>query len=255
MPQYWDFFASTQMAQSVVRVSEMARTTPDKVFATELIAWINGLKSDLRRLSTTLPPKIDEHIREALEATRKRPPTDKSRHLKDNIHSEPYRTGGANNLGAIGVAREDILDQTTNPEGGSDRPYWLVIEEGSDRWQPQMIGRVLFGKFHGPEGESRPSQDRFQQDSSFVFGRSQPLSILGHSVPNPFGQSGGGIGQVERAIEPQHYLERGSEVGWEEYVAAIQIISVRFAKRLREIDGRRLARERFAALEAGFLAR
>lgn len=226
------------MAQAVVQVSELARTTPDKVFAAELVAWINALKAELRRISAALPAKIDEHIRDALEASRKRPPTDKSRHLKDNIRSEPYRVGGANNLGAIGVASEEILDQTTNPDGGSDRPYWLVIEEGSDRWQPEMVGRVLFGKFEGPGGSSRPSQERFREDSSFVFG----------------GQ-GAGIGQVERAIEPQHFLDRGTEQGWKEYTAAIDQVSVRFAKRLREIDIRRLERERIAALEASFLRR
>lgn len=223
---YWDVFASRGMVQVVESIASSAAATKDLVLKAALVSLISDLRRDLYDLARAISPRVDAHIRRFLESERKRPPTDKTRHLSDNIHSRAPRGLGA--LGVVGVAEEAELDRTTNPDGGSDRPYWLVIEEGSVAIQPEMRGRRLFGSFVGPGGESAPSPDHFREDSSFIFG------------------TGLGRGVVQNDIEPQHFLERGTEEGWSDYVSAINALQSVYVKRLLEIQ--RAAAERASGL-------
>lgn len=222
--QFWDVFSSRQAVTVMANVQTAALQTTDDIEKRQLFKWLVDFRRDLYGIARATSVKVDEHIRRVLESERVRPPTDKTRHLSDNIHSRVPEGLGA--LGVVGVADETELDRTTNPNGGSDRPYWLVIEEGSAKIQPQMRGRELFGSFFGPGGESAPSSDSFREDSSFVFGA-----------------SGGGRGVIQRDIEPQHYLARGTEEGWKDYITAINALQDVYATRLIEIRNASLLRQ------------
>lgn len=217
MPEFsfWDVFGSRQAVEILKNVQIAALETRDDIEKAALFRWYTEFRVDLEAIARQVAPKVDEHIRRFLESERKRPPTDKTRHLSDNIRSRVPNGLGA--LGVVGVADESELDKTTNPDGGSDRPYWLVIEKGSAEIQPEMRGRELFGSFVGPGGESAPSPDHFREDSSFIFGTG-----LGHGV-------------IENEIEPQHFLSRGTEEGWIDYVNAISALQQVYFKRLAEI--------------------
>lgn len=217
MPDYsfWDVFGSRAAVQIMTNVQTAALQTSDDIEKAALFQWLLDFRTDLYVIARETAPKVDAHIRRFLESERKRPPTDKSRHLSDNIKSRVPQGLGA--LGVVGVADESELDRTTNPNGGSDKPYWLVIEEGSAAIQPEMRGRKLFGSFHGPGGDSAPSQDHFREDSSFIFGNE------------------GGRGMIDRDIEPQHFLERGTEEGWKDYIAAIGTLQATYLERLTKI--------------------
>lgn len=217
MPDYsfWELFGSRSAVQIATNVQAHALKTTDDIEKAALFQWVEDFQAALYVVARETAPKVDDHIRRFLESERKRPPTDKTRHLSDNIQSRVPK--GLGPVGVVGVADESELDRTTNPDGGSDKPYWLVIEEGSAAIQPEMRGRRLFGSFHGPAGDSAPSQDHFREDSSFIFG------------------SEGGQGMIDREIEPQHFLERGTEEGWRDYIAAIGALQDVYLKRLVEI--------------------
>jgi hypothetical protein len=241
--EFWEFFASSQMAEGMLGISTLARVTPDPLLRTQLLELIKELRAELRVLAVKTAKDADRLIGEVLEAEQVRPDTNKDHHLKDNIKSMPYP--GAASLGAVGIASIEVLDRTVNPRGGSDRPYWIVIEEGSDIHQPQLRGRRLFGKFFGPSGSSRPSPSRFRQDSSFIFSKDAQFPGQG---------SGGGFGVVENAIKGQHFLGRGSDAAWGEYVGAIAAIDSRYSVRLAALVNAAAGRVTQAAREAELLA-
>lgn len=223
---YWGLYTpSAQMIEDILAIDQLALTTRDELFRLDVLRIRSQLHRDLGNVAARFAPKIDERIRDVLESERVRPPTDKDRHLKDNIHSQPYSPGGFG-FGAIGIASVEELDKTTNPQGGSDRPYWRVIEEGSDLWQPEMVGRTLFGSFLGPGGDiSAPSQDRFRQDSSFIFGAGDKDESSGKGV-------------IERSIDGQHFLDQGKDEMFAAYAEAMVSVTARWAVRLQEATAR-----------------
>jgi hypothetical protein len=221
-PESFEFFASRDMLE-VLRIGKIKRDEffrlGDRVSAAKVAAIMVDIESKLSEIATKTAAMADEAALARLASTRRRPQTDRSRHLEDSIKSEPWL------LGSVKIALIDELNQAINPEDG--RPYWRTQEYGSAPdaavgWEGnEMAGRILYGRFD----DDRPRAD---------FRRSNLGAALAPSAGFTWGHPGSnaGYGTIEEELPPRHFLREGSEVAWGFYRAEVARLSVEMAGRV-----------------------
>jgi hypothetical protein len=227
-PESFEFFASRDMLEAL-RIGKLKRdeffALGDRVNAAKVGAILVDMEAELQKLATRTAAMADEAALRRLESTRRRPMTDRSRHLEDSIKSEPWL------LGSVKVALIDELNQAVNPEDG--RPFWRTQEYGSAPdptvgWEGnEMAGRILYGRFD----DDRP---RAQFARSRLGDAEAPSAHFTWGYPG----SSAGFGTIEEELPPRHFLREGSEVAWQFYRREVARLSTEMAGRVVRLMGR-----------------
>lgn len=209
-PDAWEIFSCSVMFRvledlSVIRTRFAAQADPRALFVAQLIVNINA---DLELLALRTAEVADKAIKGVITRTERRPATTHPHHLRDSIQSVPLPFGGV----AVGLLEE--LAKVENPQTGG--VYWLTQEEGSRETGNSMTGRVLFGKFEGPNHFERPMEEyrgvAGAPGSEFLFG-----------------QPGGGYGTIAHEIEGRHFLRQGADEAFAYYVRGLERISTKYS--------------------------
>lgn len=223
-PPAWEFFSSIEMAQAMARIATLRREAiaAGRLDIQAAVSRIGvELERDLENLARTTAARADEAIRRKLKETRRRPRTDRSRHLEDSIRSIPYP-----GLGGVKIALVEELDKAVNPGGYG--PYWSAIEFGSVEVGNPMEGRVLYGTFTG--GGSDPERPR----------KAYRRDIIGAGAMAPHAQfewygEDPGKGVIHNEIEGRHFLKRGADEAWAFYAREIAAMDRRYSKRVLDL--------------------
>lgn len=228
----WESFGSVEMIEAMTRVAALRREAialgrPDIQVAVSSIGV--ELQRELDAVSIETARRADEAIIRKLQSTRRRPRTDRSRHLEDSIVSSPWQFPGApSTLGGVKIALVDELDKAVNPSGYG--PYWSALEFGSVEVGNVMTGRTLYGTFSG--GGSDPERPR----------RAYRRDLLGDAIaPHAQFEWGGedqGKGVIHNEIEGRHFLRDGTEEAWRYYAGRIASIDARYAARILDLIAR-----------------
>jgi hypothetical protein len=222
-PPAWEFFSSIEMVDALTRIATLRREAirvgrPDIQLALSQIGV--ELERELNTLATTTAARADEAIKRKLMETRRRPRTDRTRHLEDSIKSVPYP-----GLGGVKIALVSELDQAVNPSGYG--PYWSAIEFGSVEVGNPMTGRTLYGTFTG--GGSDPERPRraYRRDNLGD-------AMAPHAQFEWYGEDEG-KGVIKHEIEGRHFLKRGADEAWAFYAREVRTLDNRYSKRLLDL--------------------
>lgn len=215
---YWDFLGSSDTAIFVERLAAAAVRERDPIAKGQYAAALKDIQRDLAAAAVRIALKADEAASGVLKAKRKRPAFTSPDHgpLEEHVKSEPVP--GMSKLGAVGVARETLLHE---------HPGWAVQEYGSVLIYPGFTERVLYGAFVG--GEGGPDKPR---EIYGTRGGAKPP----HAKYIP-GGTPTGPGQIDREIEPKHYLRTASNVARAEFLRELRVIETTYTPRLLRIAG------------------
>lgn len=218
-PDAWDFFGSTQMVEAMTIIARLRREAiaagrPDIQAGISRVGV--ELQRELDRLARRTVEVADEAIVRKLRSSRRRPHTDRSRHLEDSIRSIPFP-----GLGGVKIALIEELDKAVNPGGYG--PYWRAIEFGSVEVGNPMTGRTLYGTFTG--GGSSPERPRYEYRRDVI----GDGAIAPHAQFEWHGEDTG-KGIIHNEIEGRHFLKEGTDEAWAFYAAEVARIDARVSR-------------------------
>lgn len=217
MPDFYQRIESPTVVgiyEHMLKIQARATRAGRSDIAEEVGFLIANLRADLRQLAAETAVQADRRARHFLAARRKRPETPKGKHLRDFVGSHVTFP----NLGGVGLFSLDELNNAVNPNGGSKRPYWRAIEYGLDEG---FVGRRIFGSFHTPGPQTRPSPQAIGGAEHAVF-RAMP----------PEDTDDAGWMTVQRPIRAQHFLSDAADEAVASYRKRLVTINDTIAHRI-----------------------
>lgn len=172
---------------------------------------------NLDRAATIGAQAAARGMKGVLKQTQLRPDTDRKPHLRELLHSKPAVIPGLRGFatGSVAIGDIDQLEKAIDPDFPQHGSYWRAQNYGTTA----HVGREIHGFFHGPGGSmSRPlaalaGGGTMQHDPMF-----SPSS----KISGPRG-GGGGRGMIRVPLKPRHFIERGRDAGYGEWLAAMAL--------------------------------
>lgn len=202
----------SQFADVRLMIARLGTGGPGTAFGARLAPRVEAayreFVSSLTVLAAQVARSAEEATRTKYDASRVRPDTGQSPHLRDLLHALPVKTTLA--TGAVGIGDVEELDKA---------PYWKAQEFGLDSG---FVGRTLTGYFFGAGGSGpgyAPDPAMSRQHPIF---RPVPVGLAPHmTISNP--------------IVAGHFLTDASEEATAEWLNQYNRIEARAITQLKQV--------------------